>query len=100
MTGRRYGSAIATIPLGTLCAALDGASCKSLIAGWDRSYDALRSLADNVDSARGIPADRARLLTLIRFPDKLLAVGADNLRLYSLEIHGPELPPDEDNPWF
>ena len=66
------------------------------IAVQDRG--ALQAWADHLDGA-GI--EHSPVLSAIQ---AWLVVFADpdgrRLRLYTLETHGPELPPDEDSPWI
>jgi hypothetical protein len=62
------------------------------IAVEDRN--ALRAWADHLDAA-GIPHSPA--LTAIQ---AWLHPDGRRLRLYTLETHGPDLPPDEDSPWL
>lgn len=67
-----------------------------IIAVQDRS--ALQAWADYLDGA-GIehsPVLAAIQAWLVVFVDP----DGRQLRLYTLEMHGPELPPDEDSPWI
>ncbi|MEA2726072.1 MAG: hypothetical protein QOD93_5816 [Acetobacteraceae bacterium] len=63
-----------------------------------RDRTALAAWADHLEAA-GI--EHSPVLTAIQ---AWLVVFADpdgrRLRLYTLEMHGPELPPDEDSPWI
>lgn len=61
---------------------LVNATCKSLLQSWDESLPLLQGLAerlasDHVMQQRGIDAETATVLTPVRDPDTLLAIGAN-----------------------
>jgi 2-keto-4-pentenoate hydratase/2-oxohepta-3-ene-1,7-dioic acid hydratase in catechol pathway len=64
-------------PLASLGPDLAGATCLSLLRVWDQSLPRLEQAVEGLRAEDGLPAAGVELLTPVRYPDALFAVGAN-----------------------